>query len=92
MKVCVCMDVCVKVCMDVCVYECVSVTLDSRIRPYHHGNGSYPSGLLALILLVDGVRRVCVVYDDHTPNQQPIRALFHSDGRATCYHSNGSVW
>ncbi|XP_067108944.1 glutamate-rich protein 6-like [Osmerus mordax] len=52
----------------------------------------YPSGLLALILLVDGVRRVCLVYDDHTPNQQPIRALFHSDGRATCYHSNGSVW
>lgn len=32
------------------------------------------------------------MYDDsHAPNQ-PIRAVFQSDGRATCYYSNGKIW
>ncbi|XP_041804918.1 glutamate-rich protein 6 [Chelmon rostratus] len=53
----------------------------------------YPSGLLALVVVVteeDG--RVCIVYDDSDATHQPIRAVFQSDGRATCYHSNGNIW
>uniref|UniRef100_A0A8D3DE85 FAM194 C-terminal domain-containing protein n=1 Tax=Scophthalmus maximus TaxID=52904 RepID=A0A8D3DE85_SCOMX len=53
----------------------------------------YPSGLLALIVVVteeDG--RVCIVYDDSDAPHQAIRAVFQSDGRATCYHSSGNIW
>ncbi|KAL7876590.1 hypothetical protein AOLI_G00115530 [Acnodon oligacanthus] len=50
----------------------------------------YPSGNLAIILLTNE-ERVCVIQDDITPNS-PMRALFQSSGRATCYHSNGGVW
>ncbi|XP_040911124.1 glutamate-rich protein 6 [Toxotes jaculatrix] len=53
----------------------------------------YPSGLLALIVVVTEENgRVCVVYDDSNAPSQPIRAVFQSDGRATCYHSNGNIW
>ncbi|KAM6948629.1 glutamate-rich protein 6 [Aplochiton taeniatus] len=54
----------------------------------------YPSGLLALVIIVvKGKGRVCVVYDDdsHAP-EQSTRALFQSDGKVTCYHENGNVW
>ncbi|XP_062285233.1 glutamate-rich protein 6B [Scomber scombrus] len=53
----------------------------------------YPSGLLALVIVVTKESgRVCIVYDDsHAPNR-PIRAMFQSDGRATCYYSNGNIW
>ncbi|XP_030017130.1 glutamate-rich protein 6 [Sphaeramia orbicularis] len=51
----------------------------------------YPSGLLAVIVVVTEENgRVCIVYDE-TPDR-PIRAVFQSDGRGTCYHSNGSIW
>lgn len=60
--------------------------------PYRHGN-SYPSGLLALVVVVTEENgRVCIVYEDSDASCQPIRALFQSDGRATCYHSNGNIW
>ncbi|XP_036410824.1 glutamate-rich protein 6 [Megalops cyprinoides] len=76
-----------------------------REKYYSHGNkfltvfpdGStqvfYPSGQLALLIAVgDGQEdMVCIVQDDHVP-VPPIRALFQSNGRATCYHSNGSIW
>nr|XP_046264064.1 glutamate-rich protein 6 isoform X2 [Scatophagus argus]XP_046264065.1 glutamate-rich protein 6 isoform X2 [Scatophagus argus] len=53
----------------------------------------YPSGLLALIVVVPKEnRRVCIVYDDSSAPHQPLRALFLSDGRGTCYHSNGNIW
>ncbi|XP_076601179.1 glutamate-rich protein 6 [Chaetodon auriga] len=53
----------------------------------------YPSGLLALIVVVTEENgRVCIVYDDSGAPHQPIRAMFQSDGRATCYHSNGNIW
>ncbi|XP_076828804.1 glutamate-rich protein 6 isoform X2 [Brachyhypopomus gauderio] len=51
----------------------------------------YPSGNLAIILLTNDSENVCVVHDDLTPHC-PIRALFQSSGRATCYHGNGNVW
>ncbi|XP_066538190.1 glutamate-rich protein 6 isoform X2 [Hoplias malabaricus] len=51
----------------------------------------YPSGNLAVILLINEKEKVCVVHDDIT-HQSPIRALFQSNGRATCYHGNGGVW
>ncbi|XP_053186692.1 glutamate-rich protein 6 [Scomber japonicus] len=52
----------------------------------------YPSGLLALVIVVTKESgKVCIVYDCHAPNQ-PIRAVFQSDGRATCYYSNGNIW
>lgn len=61
-------------------------------HPYRHGN-SYPSGLLALVVVVTEENgRVCVVYDDGDAPCQPFRAMFQSDGRATCYHSNGNIW
>ncbi|XP_027141487.1 glutamate-rich protein 6 isoform X2 [Larimichthys crocea] len=53
----------------------------------------YPSGLLALVVVVTEENgRVCVVYDDGDAPCQPFRAMFQSDGRATCYHSNGNIW
>ncbi|XP_035280025.1 glutamate-rich protein 6 isoform X2 [Anguilla anguilla] len=76
-------------------------------REKYYGNGNkfltvfpdgsaqvfYPSGRLALLITAgDGkAEMVCVVQDDHAPNP-PIRALFQSNGRATCYHGNGNVW
>ncbi|KAL0966623.1 hypothetical protein UPYG_G00297570 [Umbra pygmaea] len=51
----------------------------------------YPSGSLALIVVSDEGRKICIVYDDDHSHGRPIRALFHSDGRATCYHSNGNI-
>ncbi|XP_068197078.1 glutamate-rich protein 6 [Antennarius striatus] len=53
----------------------------------------YPSGLLALIVIVTRDNgRVCIVYDDIDVPCQPVRAMFQSDGRATCYQSNGNIW
>ncbi|XP_047446285.1 glutamate-rich protein 6 isoform X2 [Mugil cephalus] len=53
----------------------------------------YPSGLLALIVVVTEQKgRVCIVYDDSSDPSQQIRAVFQSDGAATCYHSNGFIW
>ncbi|KAK2822382.1 hypothetical protein Q5P01_022447 [Channa striata] len=53
----------------------------------------YPSGLLAVVVVVTEENgRVCLVYDDSRAPNPPMRALFQSDGRATCYHSNGNVW
>ncbi|XP_042283667.1 glutamate-rich protein 6 isoform X1 [Thunnus maccoyii] len=53
----------------------------------------YPSGLLALVIVVTKENgRVCIVYDDSQDPDQPIRAVFQSDGRATCYYSNGNIW
>ncbi|XP_068427377.1 glutamate-rich protein 6 [Clinocottus analis] len=53
----------------------------------------YPSGLLALVVSVTKKNgRVCIVYDDCDAADQPMRALFQSDGSATCYHSNRNIW
>ncbi|KAG7229309.1 hypothetical protein INR49_012967, partial [Caranx melampygus] len=53
----------------------------------------YPSGLLALVVVVTKDKgRVCIVYDDSNAPSQSIRGVFQSDGRATCYHSNGNIW
>ncbi|XP_022533549.1 glutamate-rich protein 6 isoform X2 [Astyanax mexicanus] len=51
----------------------------------------YPSGNLAIIVLTNKKERVCVVRDNIT-SHCPVRALFQSSGRATCYHGNGRVW
>ncbi|KAJ8378109.1 hypothetical protein AAFF_G00248230 [Aldrovandia affinis] len=53
----------------------------------------YPSGQLALLVTVGDSKTdmVCIVQEDRVPDP-PIRALFQSNGRATCYHGNGSVW
>ncbi|XP_029309937.1 glutamate-rich protein 6 [Cottoperca gobio] len=53
----------------------------------------YASGLLALVVVVTEENgRVCIVYDDSEACEPPIRAMFQSNGRATCYHSNGNIW
>ncbi|KAL3988467.1 C-reactive protein [Sarotherodon galilaeus] len=53
----------------------------------------YPSGLLAVLIVVtEHNGRVCIVYDDISAPNQQIRAIFQSDGRATCYHANGNIW
>ncbi|XP_039877714.1 glutamate-rich protein 6 isoform X2 [Simochromis diagramma] len=53
----------------------------------------YPSGLLAVLIVVtEHNGRVCIVYDDVSAPNQQIRAIFQSDGRATCYHTNGNIW
>lgn len=60
--------------------------------PYRHGI-SYPSGLLAIVVMVtEDNGRVCIVYDDSNTPCGPIRAVFQSDDRAMCYHSNGNLW
>ncbi|XP_051983819.1 glutamate-rich protein 6 isoform X2 [Xyrauchen texanus] len=52
----------------------------------------YPSGNLAIIILISKRERVCIIHDDVTAPVCPVRALFQSDGRATCYHGNSSIW
>ncbi|KAF4116777.1 hypothetical protein G5714_001330 [Onychostoma macrolepis] len=52
----------------------------------------YPSGNLALIILSSKKERICIIHDDMPTPLCPVRALFQSNGRATCYHSNGSIW
>ncbi|KAL4608371.1 glutamate-rich protein 6 isoform X1 [Arapaima gigas] len=53
----------------------------------------YPSGHLALLVVTEQCKKkkICIVLDDRCPDP-PIRALFHSSGRATCYHGNGNIW
>ncbi|XP_052404491.1 glutamate-rich protein 6 isoform X1 [Carassius gibelio] len=51
----------------------------------------YPSGNLALIIL-SSKERICIIHDDTPTPLCPVRALFQSNGRATCYYSNGSIW
>ncbi|XP_061783941.1 glutamate-rich protein 6 isoform X2 [Nerophis lumbriciformis] len=54
----------------------------------------YPSGHVALIVVVTKDKgRACVLYDENlrTPHR-PIRAIFQSNGMATCYHKNGNIW
>ncbi|KAM3605423.1 uncharacterized protein V6R79_025541 [Siganus canaliculatus] len=65
----------------------LSVFPDGSAQAYYY------SGLLALIVVVTEEQgRVCIVYDDCNVPRQPIRGLFLSDGRATCYHRNGNIW
>ncbi|KAL1279946.1 hypothetical protein QQF64_014546 [Cirrhinus molitorella] len=52
----------------------------------------YPSGNLALIILSSKKEKICIIHDDMPTPLCPVRALFQSNGRATCYHSNGSIW
>lgn len=67
-------------------------TLQWVFPPYRHAN-SYPSGLLAVVVVVTEENgRVCIVYDDIDAPEQPIRAVFQSDGKSACYHSNGNIW
>ncbi|KAM4557458.1 glutamate-rich protein 6-like [Fundulus diaphanus] len=64
----------------------------ARPCPYQKAY-SYPSGLLAVIVVVSRHKgRVCIVYDDISAPRQPVRAVFQCDGREACYHSNGSIW
>lgn len=51
----------------------------------------YPSGNLAIIVVSSEMERICIVHDDVTA-LCPARALFQSNGRATCYHDSGSIW
>ncbi|XP_055058762.2 glutamate-rich protein 6 isoform X2 [Misgurnus anguillicaudatus] len=52
----------------------------------------YPSGNLAIIIIRSEKESVCIIHDDLPNPVCPVRALFKSDGRATCYHENGSIW
>lgn len=45
-----------------------------------------------LVVVTEENGRVCIVYDDGDAPDQPIRAVFQSDGKSTCYHSNGNIW
>lgn len=54
---------------------------------------SYPSGSLAVAVMdTEDTGRVCIVYDDSSTPSEATRAIFHSDGRAKCYHSNRNIW
>ncbi|KAK5859947.1 hypothetical protein PBY51_021462 [Eleginops maclovinus] len=63
------------------------------VLPDGSAQAFYPSGLLALVVVVTAENgRVCIVYDDSDASTPSMRAMFQSDGRATCYHSNGNIW
>ncbi|KAG7524853.1 hypothetical protein JOB18_017881 [Solea senegalensis] len=67
--------------------KCLTVFADGSAQVF------YPSGHLALIIVVTEENgRLCMVYEDSDAPKQTIRAVFQSDGRATCYHSNGNIW
>lgn len=40
----------------------------------------------------EDIGRMCIVYDDSSAPSEATRAIFHSDGRAKCYHSNRNIW
>ncbi|XP_061653590.1 glutamate-rich protein 6 [Phyllopteryx taeniolatus] len=54
----------------------------------------YPGELLALVFVITKDKeKVCIVYDNnHVTPHGAIRAIFQSNGKATCYHSNGNIW
>lgn len=54
-------------------------------------DGSYPSGNLAVIVVREKKRFVCIVQEDKESNTE-IQAVFASNGRSTCYHPHGTVW
>ncbi|KTF86624.1 hypothetical protein cypCar_00021719 [Cyprinus carpio] len=70
------------------------ITEDEELqdKAQERGKRSYPSGNLALIILSSKKQRICIIHDDMPTPLCPVRALFQSNGRATCYHSNGSIW
>ncbi|XP_063194886.1 glutamate-rich protein 6 [Chroicocephalus ridibundus] len=51
----------------------------------------YPSGNLAIIVVRDKNRLICIVQEDKLNNAK-IQAVFKSNGRNTCYYPNGAVW
>uniref|UniRef100_A0A669Q424 Glutamate rich 6 n=1 Tax=Phasianus colchicus TaxID=9054 RepID=A0A669Q424_PHACC len=51
----------------------------------------YPSGNLAVIVVREKKRFVCIVQEDKESNTE-IQAVFASNGRSTCYHPHGTVW
>ncbi|XP_072200772.1 glutamate-rich protein 6 [Excalfactoria chinensis] len=51
----------------------------------------YPSGNLAVIVVREKKRFVCIVQEDKASNSE-IQAVFASNGRSTCYHPHGTVW
>ncbi|XP_021249721.1 glutamate-rich protein 6 isoform X2 [Numida meleagris] len=51
----------------------------------------YPSGNLAVIVVREKKRFVCIVQEDKASNTE-IQAVFASNGRSTCYHPHGTVW
>ncbi|KAM6122480.1 glutamate-rich protein 6, partial [Pterocles gutturalis] len=51
----------------------------------------YPSGNLAILVVREKERLICIVQED-TPSKAKIRAVFKSNGRSTCYYPNGAVW
>lgn len=54
-------------------------------------DGSYPSGNLAVIVVREKKRFVCIVQEDKASNTE-IQAVFASNGRSACYHPHGTVW
>ncbi|NXO82236.1 ERIP6 protein, partial [Sitta europaea] len=51
----------------------------------------YPSGNLAIIIIQQRDQLICIVQEDELRTAK-IRALFHSDGRSTCYYPNRDEW
>ncbi|XP_072724282.1 glutamate-rich protein 6 [Ciconia boyciana] len=51
----------------------------------------YPSGNLAIIVVREKNRLICIVQEDK-PKNAKIQAVFQSNGRSTCYYPNGAVW
>ncbi|NXL45873.1 ERIP6 protein, partial [Podilymbus podiceps] len=51
----------------------------------------YPSGNLAIIIVREKKRLICIVQEDESNNAK-IRAVFKSNGRSSCYYPNGAVW
>nr|XP_015216281.1 PREDICTED: glutamate-rich protein 6 isoform X1 [Lepisosteus oculatus] len=52
----------------------------------------YPSGNLSILVIVNEKNEsACVVQEDRL-GEAAIRAIFQSNGKATCYHPNGVVW
>ncbi|XP_040561918.1 glutamate-rich protein 6 [Gallus gallus] len=51
----------------------------------------YPSGNLAVIVVREKKRFVCIVQEDKASNTE-IQAVFASNGRSACYHPHGTVW
>ncbi|XP_029472356.1 glutamate-rich protein 6 isoform X2 [Rhinatrema bivittatum] len=52
----------------------------------------YPSGNLAIIIIGSNLKTFCCIVYADKPNNAEIQAVFESNGKATCYHPNGTVW
>ncbi|XP_030056369.1 glutamate-rich protein 6B [Microcaecilia unicolor] len=56
------------------------------------GQVHYPSGRVAIMIIRDSPNHIAYIILEDQAMEQPVRAVFKSDGHATCYQQNKLLW